>query len=222
MRVLLILYEQDMLHLIGKILKQEGYIVDIAMDGEDGGYLAYINDYDVIISNIHLPKQNGIALCKILRQQQIDTPIILLATNSTLQEKIRGLDSGADDVLVTPFDFEELLARIRALIRRHNHQQPILMIANLTLNPATREVTRLEQIIHLTSQEYRLLEYLMQHSGSIVSRETLIEMVWGESIAPESGVIEVYINYLRNKIDRGFHPKLIHTIRGMGYVLREN
>lgn len=220
MRILVIEDEPKMLRLIEKVLKQEGYMVQTATDGEEGGYLAYINDYDLIISDVNLPKQNGIDLCQVLRRQQIDTPILLLTAQSSIQDKALGLDSGADDYLTKPFDFEELLARIRALVRRANRKQPVLEVADLTLNPATHVVTRQQQIIDLTSQEYRLLEYLMQHSGEIVNRETLAERVWGETVTPESGVIEVYINYLRNKVDRPFGPKLIHTIRGMGYVLR--
>ena len=221
MRILIVEDEKKIASFIQRGLKEEHYAVDIAADGEEGGYLAEINSYDLIILDIMLPKQDGVSVCKELRRKKIATPILMLTARDTLHDKVSGLDAGADDYLPKPFPFEELLARVRALLRRtRKEKSPILKVADLELHQLTHEVKRGKKTISLTSKEYALLEYFMLHTGEVVTRTMISEHVWNDDFDSFSNVIDVYIKFLRNKIDNGFSKKLIHTLRGRGYILK--
>jgi heavy metal response regulator len=222
MRVLVVEDEAKMAAFIKRGLEEEGSAVDIAADGQDGLFRASAENYDLIILDISLPLMDGIEVCHRLREQHVSTPILLLTARDSVDMKVRGLDSGADDYLTKPFAFAELLARMRALRRRERGEVNLkLQVADLILDPLTRKVTRAGQPIELTSREYALLECLMRHPDQVLSRTLLAEKVWDESFDTLTNVIDVYVNYLRNKIDRNFSPKLIHTVRGAGYVLRK-
>lgn len=222
MRVLLVEDERKMAESLKRGLQEEGYVVDIARDGEEGWHYGTQYRYDVIILDIVLPVRSGIELCRELRRQKIKTPILMLTARDTVEAKVEALDSGADDYLTKPFAFAELLARLRALQRR-GQLDPSLQLhaADLVLDPVTRRVSRAGRDITLTPKEFALLECLLRHKNRILSRAILAEAAWGESFDALTNVIDVYINYLRNKIDRDFEPKLIHTIRGAGYMLKD-
>jgi DNA-binding response OmpR family regulator len=221
MRLLIVEDEKKMAASLQRGLQEEGYAVDLAYDGEEGWYYATQQTYDLIILDITLPVRDGIDLCRELRRQQIKTPILMLTARDTIEKKVEALDSGADDYLTKPFAFAELLARLRALQRRTQLDPTIqLRAADLVLDPVTRRVTRAGREITLTPKEFALLEYLLRHKNRVISRTILAESAWGESFDALTNVIDVYINYLRNKIDRDFEPKLIHTVRGVGYVLK--
>lgn len=222
MRVLIVEDEKKMAASLKRGLQEEGYIVDLAYDGEEGWYRATERDYDVIVLDIALPARDGIALCRDLRQQGIKTPILMLTARDTVDVKVKALDSGADDYLTKPFAFAELLARLRALQRRSQYDATLqLQAADLVLDPISRRVTRGDREITLTPKEFALLECLLRNKNRVLSRAILAESAWGESFDALTNVIDVYINYLRNKIDRDFEPKLIQTVRGVGYVLRD-
>ncbi len=220
MRILIIEDEEKLAALLKKTLESESYSVDTANNGKGGYELASIEDYDLIILDIGLPQMDGIEVSKSLRNDDIKTPIIMLTARDTTKNKIEGLDSGADDYLIKPFEFEELLARIRALIRRgQGSPEPIFTVGNLSLDPSTHIVKRANKEIVLSAKEYSLLEYLISHPKQIISKQKLIDHVWDASLDPFSNVIDVYIGYLRTKIDKAF-PKekaLIHTVKGLGY-----
>jgi heavy metal response regulator len=221
MRVLVIEDEIKMAAFIKRGLEEEGIAVDIAADGEEGLFRAKIGNYDLIILDITLPLLDGLEVCRRLRQDGATTPILLLTARDSVEMKVRGLDSGADDYLTKPFAFAELLARMRALRRRDRAEISMrLQIEDLVLDPLTRRVTRANRAIQLTSKEFALLECFMRHPDQVLSRTILAEKVWDETFDAFTNVIDVYINYLRNKIDKDFSPKLIHTVRGTGYVLR--
>ena len=221
MRILVIEDEKKIADFVRRGLKEEGYAVDIAYDGEQGYFLAKTNDYDVILLDLMLPKIDGITLCKRLKEESVASPVIMLTAKDTVKDKVRGLDSGADDYLTKPFDFEELLARIRAILRKKDSGAATkLQVEDLTLDLVTHRVTRAGREIELTAKEYALLEYLMRNAGTVVTRTMISEHVWDIDFDSFTNVIDVYINYLRNKIDTGYKKKLIHTIRGRGYVLR--
>lgn len=221
MRILVVEDEQKMAASIKRGLEEEGATVDTAYDGEDGLYRAATGHYDLIILDITLPLLDGLEVCRRLRADRVPTPILLLTARDSVEMKVRGLDSGADDYLTKPFSFAELLARTRALTRRNTGQINMrLQVADLVLDPLTRRVTRAGQPIELTSKEFRLLECFMRHPDQVLSRTVLAEKVWNDSFDAFTNVIDVYVNYLRNKIDRNFSPRLIHTVRGAGYVLR--
>jgi len=222
MRVLVVEDEVKVADFIKRGLREEGYAVDVAVDGEDGYFQATSNQYDVILLDIMLPKLDGFSLCRKLRQERIRTPIMMLTAKDSVKDKVRGLDSGADDYLGKPFSFEELLARIRVLLRKGSDREPrLLQIADLSLDLVTHKVSRAGNDIQLTSKEYALLEYLMRNAGTIITRTMISEHVWDINFDTFTNVIDVYINYLRNKIDKGSRCKLIHTIRGRGYILKE-
>jgi two-component system copper resistance phosphate regulon response regulator CusR len=222
MRILLIEDEIKVANFIERGLKEEYYVVDVAKDGENGIYLAEVNVYDLIILDIMLPGKDGVSVCRELRNKKIDVPILMLTAKDRVQDKVLGLDAGADDYLTKPFAFEELLARVRALLRRKNKRtSPVLKVADLELNQLTHKVNRAGKEIMLTMKEYNLLEYLMLNANHIVTRTMISEHVWNESFDSFTNVIDVYINYLRSKIDKGFGTELIHTIRGIGYILNE-
>lgn len=222
MRILIVEDEEKLANNLKKALETESYAVDVASDGEQGLEEATVNDYDVIILDIGLPLMNGLELSKKLRKEKIKSPILMLTARDTTPDKIKGLDSGADDYLVKPFQFEELLARIRALTRRlHNTTNPIITIDSLELDPSSKLVKRAGKEVTLSAKEYALLEFLAHNAKRIISKSQLIEHVWDNEIDPFSNVVDVYIGYVRGKIDKAF-PKekpLLSTVKGLGYRL---
>lgn len=219
MRFLLVEDEPRVAHFIAKGLREQGYAVDVARDGEEALYKASISEYDLIILDVMLPRINGFQVCNDLRGMGIKAPLLILTARDSVEDRVRGLDSGADDYLCKPFDFTELLARVRALLRRTKELRPeILQVADLTLNTASHIVLRGEKNITLTAKEYSLLEFFMLREGKIVSRDEIAGHVWDENFDPFSNVIDVYVRRLRKKIDEGFNRPLIHTRRGEGYV----
>ena len=223
MRILVIEDEKKIADFIKRGLKEEGFAVDLSQDGENGLFLAKTNNYDLILLDLMLPKLDGITLCKKLREDKILSPIIMLTAKDAVKDKVTGLDAGADDYLTKPFAFEELLARIRAILRKKDEQKQAtkLQVGDLLLDLATHKVTRAGKDIELTTKEFALLEYLMRNAGSVVTRTMISEHVWDIDFDTFTNVIDVYINYLRNKIDSDSKKKLIQTIRGRGYILKE-
>jgi len=222
MKILVIEDEHKIANSIKKGLEQETYAVDIAYDGIKGFDLASVEEYDVIILDLMLPGMNGLEICKKLRQEKIHTPILILTAKGQVEDKVEGLNAQADDYLVKPFAFAELLVRIRALSRRPKISlEQILTVHDLKLNPLTYEVTRAKQTIALSRKEFSLLEYLMRHPNIILTKDQIINSVWSYDADILPNTVEVYIGYLRNKIDKPFakQPNLIHTIRGFGYKL---
>ncbi|MCE5274219.1 MAG: response regulator transcription factor [Deltaproteobacteria bacterium] len=221
MRILVIEDEKKVAEFIGNGLAEEGYAVDAAHDGEQGYFLASTSEYDVILLDVMLPKIDGITLCTKLRAEDCQTPILMLTAKDAVKDKVRGLDAGADDYVTKPFAFEELLARIRSLLRKkYLHQGTRFQVDDLVLDTATHTVTRAGAVIPLSVKEYALLEYLMGNAGSVVTRAMISEHVWDINFDTFTNVIDVYISYLRNKIDKGQKTRLIHTVRGRGYVLK--
>jgi DNA-binding response OmpR family regulator len=219
MRLLLSEDEPRVAHFITKGLREQGYAVDIAEDGEEALYKISINEYDLIILDVMLPRKNGFAVCKELRNLHIKIPILMLTARDTIEDRVKGLDSGADDYLSKPFDFKELLARVRALLRRARDLRPeSLEVTDLILNTTSHKVTRAGRHISLTAKEYSLLEFFMLREGKLVNRQEIAEHVWDENFDPFSNVIDVYVRRLRKKIDEGFDRVLIHTRRGEGYI----
>lgn len=222
MRILLVEDEKKIASFIERGLKEEHYAVDVAGDAEKALFLAEVNIYDLMIVDIMLPGKDGLAVCRELRGKKIDVPILILTAKDTVRDKVLGLNSGADDYLTKPFAFEELLARVRALLRRKKvDKATLLKIADLELDQVTHKVRRAGQEISLTSKEYALLEYFMLNANQVITRTMISEHVWNEDFDSFTNVIDVYVNYLRNNIDRGFKKQLIHTIRGVGYILKE-
>ncbi|MDD5565725.1 MAG: response regulator transcription factor [Candidatus Omnitrophica bacterium] len=222
MRILLIEDEIKMVSFIQRGLKEEDYVVDVAHDGEKALFLAEVNPYDLIILDIILPVKDGITVCRELRSKKINVPILMLTSKNRVRDKVLGLNSGADDYLAKPFAFEELLARISALLRRNKQDKSgILKIADLEMDQLKHKVTRAGKEIQLTSKEFALLEYLMLNATYVVTRTMISEHVWHEDFDSFTNVIDVYMNFLRNKIDKGQKKQLIHTIHGKGYVLKE-
>ncbi len=222
MRILVVEDEEKVASFIRKGLVEERYAVDVAHDGQEGVELAALNPYDLVVLDLMLPKLDGFRVIQRLREDAVDTPILVLTAKDSVGDKVRGLDLGADDYLTKPFAFEELLARIRALLRRGGgNAAPVFQVADLVLDPAARTVTRGGDKIELTAKEFALLEYLMRHAGRVLTRTMILEHVWDQSFDSYTNVIDVYVNYLRKKVDQGREPRLIHTVRGVGYVLRE-
>jgi len=222
MRILVVEDERKVANFIRNGLKEEGYAVDVAEDGEKGDFLADTNDYDIILLDVMLPKIDGIALLKKIRLAGSSTPVIMLTAKGTVSDKVTGLDAGADDYLTKPFAFAELLARIRTALRKGSNPLPTtLHAADLSLDLVSHRVTRAGHEIELTAKEYALLEFLMRHAGEVVTRTMIAEHVWDIHFDSFTNVIDVYINYLRRKIENRQGRKLIHTIRGRGYVLKE-
>jgi DNA-binding response OmpR family regulator len=220
--ILLVEDEVKMATFVKDALREEHYTVDVVHDGNQALFQAEINSYNLFILDIMLPGKDGLSVCEELRQKDIDTPILLLTAKSKLRDKVRGLDLGADDYLAKPFEIEELIARVRALLRRSDkNKSPVLKVSDLTLNQVTQEVTRAGKLIELTSKEYALLRYLMMHANEVVPRTMIIEHVWDVDSAAFTNVVDVYVNYLRGKVDKGFSCPLIHTVRAVGYILKE-
>jgi heavy metal response regulator len=223
MRILLVEDDKKVASFIRKGLEEEGYAVDVAADGEAGLFMGLDRLHDLIILDVMLPKKPGFQVLRELRQAKAATPVLMLTARDTVEDKVQGLDAGADDYLTKPFVFAELLARVRALLRRRAEtRSPRLQVADLVLDPATRSVTREGQPITLTNREFALLEYLMRNAGRVLTRTAITEHVWDYDFDSGTNVIDVYVNYLRKKIDAGHEPKLLHTVRGAGYVLRES
>jgi len=221
MRLLVIEDEKKVARFIKKGLEEEGYAVDLAFDGEEGLAMVLDQVHDLIILDMALPKIDGLQVLKKLRERKVPVPVLLLTVRATIEDKVLGLDSGADDYLTKPFAFQELLARIRALLRRKAEVgPPLLQVEDLVLDPARHLVTRGGEKIDLTSKEFALLEYLMRNAGRVLTRAMISEHVWSYDFDTETNVIDVYVNYLRRKIDSGGEKKLIHTVRGSGYVLK--
>jgi DNA-binding response OmpR family regulator len=220
-RILLVEDHKPLVRALRQGLEEEGFAVDIAGDGEEGDYKARTAEYDVIILDLMLPKVDGQTLLQRWRKGGLKTHVIVLTARSGIEDKVRGLDSGADDYLTKPFELEELVARIRALIRRgHQVKNPLLRIHDLEIDTAARSVKRAGQSIHLTPREYSLLEFLAFHHGKVVTRSMIWEHLYDDQDESTSNVVDVYIRYLRNKIDRGYDPPLILTRWGEGYMLR--
>jgi heavy metal response regulator len=221
MRILVVEDEKKVAGFIKKGLEEEGYAVDVAFDGREGLLMALDGVHDLIILDINLPKLDGLAVLQEFRKSHGNTPVLLLTVRAAIEDKVLGLDTGADDYLTKPFSFHELLARIRALLRRRvEAAPPRLQVADLTLDPARRIVSRGTERIDLSTKEFALLDYLMRNPGRVLTRTMIAEHVWDYDFDPMSNIIDVYVNYLRKKIDTGREPKLIHTVRGVGYVLQ--
>lgn len=222
MRILLVEDEKDLAGIIRQGLEEEGYVVDVAHDGEEGLYMAENYPVDAMVLDIMLPLMDGLTVLSAMRRKGINTPVILLTARDALLDKIKGLDTGADDYLTKPFVFEELLARVRSLLRRKTEvKQAVIRIADLEINTASHEVKRGGKPVTLSAKEYALLEYLAYKRDTVVSRTDIVEHIYHEDSEMDSNVVDVYINYLRNKIDKDHKNKLIHTVRGAGYILKE-
>lgn len=220
MRILLIEDEEKLALSIKKALETESYAVDLALEGQSGFEQAQGEEYDLIILDLGLPNMDGVSIAQNLRKERIATPILILTARDSLKDKTAGLDSGADDYLVKPFEFAELLARIRALLRRSpNPLEPVYQVNSLSLDPSTHLVKRKGQEIHLSGKEYALLEFLMRHPQQIMTKQQIIDHVWDIDTDPFSNIVDVYIGYLRNKIDKVFprQKPLIQTVKGIGY-----
>ncbi|MGD1006355.1 MAG: response regulator transcription factor [Ignavibacteriaceae bacterium] len=223
MRILIIEDEKKVASFIKKGLEEEYFVADIAGDGKEGLKLSTSEEYDVIIMDIMLPYMDGITLIKEIRKREIVTPVLMLTVNDSIKDKVEGLDAGADDYLTKPFAFEELIARLRALLRRNeNSKTSKLTVGDLVLDLQSHRVFRNNQEIILTPKEYSILEYLMRNSKKVISRTKLIEHVYDYHFDTETNIIDVYINKVRSKINTNFEKPLIHTIRGIGYVLKDD
>ncbi|MEJ2083654.1 MAG: response regulator transcription factor [Acidobacteriota bacterium] len=219
MRVLVIEDEKRIASFIQRGLTEQGHAVDVAYDGEEGLYLAEIHQYDLILLDILLPKKSGFEVCEELRKRNNPTPILMLTARGELSDRVRGLDSGADDYLVKPFAFEELLARVRALARRPRHIAPdVIRVGDLEISRSRQTARRAGVEISLTAKEFSLLRYFMEHPNEIVTRTMISEHVWDQRFDSMTTIIDVYVKRLRDKLDRGFRTKLIHTRRGRGYI----
>lgn len=221
MRILVVDDDRRLCAVIRRGLLEEAYAVDLAYDGEDGEYLAEVNPYDLIILDIMLPVKDGIAVCRELRAKKISTPILMLTAKDAVEDRVKGLDTGADDYLVKPFAFSELLARVRALLRREGmSKSPELCVGDLVLNTLTRQVNRGKRPIELTTKEYVILEYLIRHPKVVVTRTMIEEHAWDYDFDSLSNLVDVYIRRLRRKLDTEGEDSLIQTVRGAGYRLK--
>jgi two-component system, OmpR family, response regulator len=221
MRVLVVEDEPKMAGLVKRGLEEEGIAVDVAGRGEDAVWMAGSTEYDVVVLDVMLPGLDGFEVCRRLRADEVWTPVLMLTARDAVEDRVAGLDGGADDYLVKPFSFDELLARLRALARRGSAERPaVLEAGNLRLDPATRRASRGDVQIALSQKEYALLETLMRRPGVVLSRLQLLEHAWDDTYENRSNVIDVYIRYLREKIDRPFGTDTIETVRGVGYRLR--
>lgn len=224
-KILIVEDEKKIATTLKKGLTENGYHVDLAFDGLIGKRLYESNSYDLLILDINLPGMNGYELCKTIRNTNQHIPIIMLTAMNTTEDKIEGFDTGTDDYIIKPFEFKELLVRIRALLKRTMNQQlptgNILKVADLEMNLDTKEVKRADQPIILTAKEFQLLEYFMRNRNRVLSRADIAERVWEIDFDTQTNVIDVYVNYLRNKIDKKFTTRLIHTQVGMGYIMKE-
>jgi DNA-binding response OmpR family regulator len=220
-----ILVVEDERHLadsVARRLQEEGYSVDIAYDGEEGFQLACSKKYHLIVLDLLLPRKDGLQLLREIRRNKVQSMVLILTAKSTVEDRVEGLRAGADDYMVKPFAFAELIARVESLLRRHGvEQSPVLCVADLELDIETRSVRRANKNIHLTAKEFLLLELLMKNKNRILTRRTIAEQVWGYTFDTGTNVVDVYINYLRKAIDEGFPRRLVHTVRGVGFILKE-
>jgi heavy metal response regulator len=222
MRLLVVEDESKVAAFVKKGLEEEGYAVDWAPDGDEGLAMALDGVHDLIILDVNLPAMDGLSILQELRKKNISTPVLLLTVRATIEDKVLGLDSGADDYLTKPFAFQELVARVRALLRRQADSGPaLLQVADLRLDPARRTVFRGNHKIELTAKEFALLDYFMRNPGRVLTRTNIAEHVWDYDFDSMTNVIDVYVNYLRKKVDSGRDSRLIRTVRGVGYVLQE-
>ncbi len=220
MTILVVEDEYKITRFIQRGLEMEHYTVDVAYDGEEALNKLGVNDYDLIILDLMLPKKDGIEVCKEIRERKIDTPVVMLTARDTIEDRIKGLDQGADDYIVKPFAFGELLARIRALLRREKTvKRSVLQVSDLILDPATHEVTRSGKPLTLTSKEYRLLDYFMRRPGQVCTRTMIGEHIWGYNFIDSSNVIDVSVSNLRKKVDGEAALQLIKTVRNVGYKI---
>lgn len=222
MRILIAEDEVALNNIIKKVLEKEGMIVDAAFDGEEALLFLDTVKYDAVVSDIMMPKKSGLEVVKTMRAKKISTPVLFLTAMDSVENRVTGLDAGADDYLVKPFSFEELLARIRAITRKYDtDRSPVLTLGDLSVNTVSRKITRGEKDISLSQKEYSLLLYFLKHPGQILSREQIEENLYDFDFEGESNVIDVYISFLRKKIDADFDKKLIHTVRGAGWCIKE-
>jgi len=221
MKVLVVEDELNILTYLKKGLGEAGYKVDTCEDGEDAVYMASINSYDLILLDVMIPKMNGLEVCKALRKEKNPAYIVLLSAKGEIGDKVAGLDAGADDYITKPFAFAELLARLRAVLRRNSDdKESIIAAKDLTVNLLNREIKRGDKLIELTLKEFSLLEYFLRNKNLVLTRTMIAEKVWNIDFLTDTNVVDVYINHLRKKIDKGFDEKLIHTVRGVGYILK--
>ncbi|HEY4494328.1 MAG TPA: response regulator transcription factor [Candidatus Paceibacterota bacterium] len=222
MAILIIEDEKKLVEILKKALKSEKYSVETAFDGQEGLNKATKNNYSLIVLDLMLPKKDGITVCRELRARNIHTPIIMLTARDTVEDRVKGLDIGADDYLIKPFGMNELFARIRAVMRRKKTTAPdVKKIADLVMDKVKHEVTRAGKVVALTPKEYKLLDVLISNPGEVISRQRLIDHAWGPGFKETNNELNVHIKYLRNKIDSGKWRPLIHTIRGAGFVIKE-
>ena len=222
MRILLVEDQPKLARAVSRGLEREGYAVDVAGRGDDALFQARVYEYDAVVLDVLLPGGNGFEVCRTLRDDGCWSPILMLTARDRVEDRIRGLDAGADDYLVKPFAFGELLARLRALIRRTPSERPaVLRIGDLVIDPATRTVTRDDRPVDLTAREFAVLEFLARHAGEVVTRTQMIEHVWDRNFEGASNIVDVYVGYLRRKLEQPFGRPLIRTIRGAGYALEE-
>lgn len=224
MHLLLVEDERRLAATLRRALEEEGHVVDLAHDGADGLLQAKAEEYDIIVLDVMLPSLNGLDVARQLRAAKDRTPILMLTARDSVQDRVAGLDAGADDYLVKPFALAELSARLRALDRRRNGavEADVLRVGDLELDLRARTARRGGQEIELTTKEFALLEALMRHPGQVLTRSQLLDMVWSYDMLTESNIVDTYIHYVRSKIDKGFEPKLIRTVRGAGYSIRAN
>ena len=222
MRILVVEDERKVASFIRQGLEEEGHTVEVATDGAAALDLMVAGPpYDLVVLDRMLPKRDGFEVLRLARAKHVETPVLVLTARDGVSDKVMGLDLGADDYLTKPFAFEEFLARVRALLRRRSGSRaPVLRLADLTLDPSTRDVTRGQRKVGLTAREYALLEYFMRNVGRVLTRPMIAEHVWGLDFDPESNIIDVYVGYLRRKIDADGERRLLHTMRGAGYVMR--
>jgi two-component system OmpR family response regulator len=219
-RLLLVEDDAKLAHALGRGLRHEGYAVDVVGDGDAALVQAAVWEYDGIVLDVMLPVRDGLAVCRTLRERGCWAPVLMLTARGQVTDRIRGLDVGADDYVVKPFDFGELLARLRALVRRAPAQRPArLEVGDLVVDPATHEVTRAGVAVELTAREFAVLEFLARHAGEAITRASLLDHVWDENFAGSTNIVDVYVGYLRRKLEQPFDRPLIRTIRGVGYVL---
>lgn len=220
MRILIVEDEPKMAKLVKRGLEEEGYAVDVSADGVDGLHMASENEYDAVVLDVMLPELDGIEVCQQMRERGRWAPVLMLTARDAISDRVRGLDAGADDYLVKPFSFAELVARLRALLRRGPTERPnVLVVGPLSMDPATRRVERSGDQVALSPKEHALLEYFMRHPGEVLSRTRILEHVWDFNYDGRSNVVDVYVNYLRRKIDMPYGTGIIRTVRGAGYVL---
>ena len=222
MHILVVEDEKRLANLVRRALEEEGHVVDVSYDGAEALDMALGTDYDLLVLDLMLPHVDGIEVCRRLRDEGSETRVLMLTARDAVEDRVLGLESGADDYLVKPFSFAELLARVKALSRRQiqAHVEEQLEVGDLVLDLARHEARRGDEVIDLTAKEFQLLEYLMRNAGNVLTRTQILDHVWGYNFDSFSNVVDIYVHYLRNKIDRGFSEPLIRTVRGVGYSLK--